>query len=491
MENGKIKGRITVRIEDRNGFVRQECTVENAFTTSFLKAALCQALTGKIGTAVCAGVQYSAAAMTGDFGVYALNTLIEVDADTLFPPYFQDDFSLDPSVVLYNTNGDTTETESVMIPVNSHCFFSHDRHRSAYTFEFVKHSGICTVKSICVGGSTSASYTGLLFGEAAPPTIWTTGTANYFLQHEMKDGQQQTSVWKSVSSSSGFQANFVTKTVNKFSSTQASNLSANIAQANLVGGHVFTSPQGNYVVIKAVVGERTPENIAVNFYYNTDILGTNGVDLRTINIPVTLDEGDTLITDTWQPVIVSRPDNGTLEIFKSISVNENGVRHARITILDPTDPENSEITITDTMPQRIPYGIGFSGNTVGYYMSGFYFADQETPQETRSPCYYFPVSHNVNNGQIRTYYYNSTYNSGVYAKGDFTAFGARFPMKTASAEQFAAPVMTEKGILFCRVNSKTMYYAQVGHVVSGKNLSEPIIKNHNDVLRLIYEYSIS
>jgi hypothetical protein len=89
----KLKGTITVRIEDKTGKVKESCTVENTITNAFLKRILVSAFTqSNVGIALRSASkpstgQYVAYADSGSFGVYAMNKEITVDADTVVPHY--------------------------------------------------------------------------------------------------------------------------------------------------------------------------------------------------------------------------------------------------------------------------------------------------------------------------------------------------------------------------------------------------------------------
>jgi hypothetical protein len=354
---------------------------------------------------------------------------------------------------------------------------------------------------------------GLLLGEAIYQPIWTTGTVDYFLEQTItgiptelcpKGNQQETIVWKGVSSSSQFSANFVTKQVTAYN---ASNLYSNLTNSNLVGGHVFTAANNNKIVLKAVQTSYDASSHVITLYYCTNITGTTTVSSRTITI--TAPEGVSVNT-SFYPVMVSRPDlgdTGKLEIWVTtaqgtFTIGEEaeaedvtGCYVYKLTVEDPTNPGSSDIT--EEFMGVSPYGIGqYNNNTVGYYLSGFYFADlqnddaSKTDKETPEPVYYLPYIY-YRDDSVATHVNSSSWAMGIITDAELTEVSGEYLARTSTSQQANIPVFTDSGILFCRVNSTTMYYVTLSGVISGANLPQTLTKSENDILRLIYEYSLT
>jgi hypothetical protein len=510
----KLTGTITVQIEDQDGNIKQSCTVNNTITNVFLKRAFVSAFTqGNVATALrsvskSSTGQYASYVDSGTFGVYALNKEIDVTENTIIPPYVQRNMtSLDSSVMCYNDGNNATETGNVMIAVDNRSVYSRTSDKHAYRFEYVKNSGVGSVRSICVGRSYSSpqNYTGSLIGEAIYQPMWTTGTSEYFIEHWMtgtptelcpNGNQQGTTVWKSVSSSSQFSANLVTKQITTYAT---SNLYTNIVNASLVGAHIFNN-NGTFVAIKAIMASSTASEIVVRLSYCTSITGNTTVSTR--DITVSVPEGESYNTNYGAPVMVSRPDNGTLEIWLTVSAGAHtlpdesvvyGARVYKIVIAAPTNPAASEYEIEEVgiMPQIVGR---YNNDNTGYYVSGFYFADlqnadaEKTDKEEPEGVYYLPiVGYSV---QGSTMYYNtSTAAYGIAVSTDLTTVYRDYIARYSSSGSTLAPVFTDDGTLFCNVSSSGLYYYEIGGVVSGANLPQTLTKGANDILRLIYEYS--
>ncbi|MDR2115382.1 MAG: hypothetical protein LBP87_03265 [Planctomycetaceae bacterium] len=523
MDTTKFKGRVTAQIEDKDGNIKQSCTVENTVTDAFLKRALFASLNANNpGVALRAASkpttgQFAGFADNGAFGIYALNRDITITTDTVVPPYVTNAMTAYTADTTFYNNGNTVvESAKELIPVDNRSVYRRKAGDNSFIVEYVKNSGVGSVKSICFGRhyNLPQNVTGIAIGEAIYQAIWTTGTVEYFLEQTLtgtpteacpKGNQQETIVWKQVSSSSQFSANLVTKQVTTYNN---SNLSSNLLNSNLVGGHVFDNGSGTKTVVKAVYSalDATAKTHTLLLYYNTDITGSTTVSSRTVTI--TLPEWATPNFPN-NPIMVSRPDTGKLEIFATVAQGEftipaqdegdpttgTGCLVYKLTLETPTDPAASEIT--EEQIGIIPYGIAaYPGSGAIYYLSGFYFADLQnddagrTDKENPEGTYYLPYA----------YYRSATENlslsdnnwaMGLILSDDLSTVKNHYLARTSSSQQFNAPVMTDSGVLYCRVNSTTMYYVTLSGVISGTNLPQTLTKGENDILRLIYEYTLT
>jgi hypothetical protein len=249
--------------------------------------------------------------------------------------------------------------------------------------------------------------------------------------------------------------------------------------------------------VKALHGTNEVNIKRILLHYSTDLLNST-TTTRVVEIPVSETSNVNV-----PPVMVSRPDNGTLELWVSVSSGAfpgpdeepvQGFHLVKAVMTDPADPEFSEITLTDM--GIVPYGFGSYNTGVGIYGSGFYFADLKNADatdkavENRDPVYYLPFTASMRqNGTILNY--STLAAPGITADAGFTGFRKMWLARTASAQEFNAPVMSDAGPVHCRVNSTTLYYAMLGGTVSGANFPSPIVKGENDILRLLYEYSLT
>jgi hypothetical protein len=513
-----LAGRITVQIEDKDGNIKQSCTVENTITDAFLKRSLIASLgSNPAGTALRSiskptTGQYISTVDAGNFGIYALNREIEITKDTVVPPYVTGGcIALASDVVFYNNTNTLVESAKELLAVDNRSVYRRKAGDHSFIVEYVKNSGIGSVKSICFGRQPGYPnyYVGSAIGEAIYQAIWTTGTVEYFLEQRLTGTstalcplgkQQETIVWKQVSSSSQFSANLVTKQVTPYTT---SNLSTNLLNSNLVGGHVFGSN-----VLKATYSASSVEahTYSLLLSYCTNITGSTAINTRVLTFSIP--EYVTACL-SFYPVMVSRPDTAVLEIFVTAASGTfnvptgeedetepvTGCLVYKLTLSTPTDPANSEI-ITESLG-ILPYGIGQQATTaVTQYVSGFYFADlqnddsDKTDKETPEGVYYLPYVQ-YHDGTTLFGLNNSSWAMGVAVSEDFTEIKGEYLARSSASQEFNAPVMTDTGILFCRVNSTTMYYVTLSGVISGATLPQTLVKRENDILRLMYEYTLT
>jgi hypothetical protein len=100
---------------------------------------------------------------------------------------------------------------------------------------------------------------------------------------------------------------------------------------------------------------------------------------------------------------------------------------------------------------------------------------------------YYRNANNTEYAQLN----NNAWAMGLIANKTLTTISGFYPAKTAASAQVNMPVFTDSGVLFCRVNSTTMYYVTLSGVISGANLPQTLTKSENDILRLIYEYTLT
>jgi hypothetical protein len=129
-------------------------------------------------------------------------------------------------------------------------------------------------------------------------------------------------------------------------------------------------------------------------------------------------------------------------------------------------------------------------------LSGFYYADlqnddaEKTDNAEPSGVYYLPITYHRTQA-IASNLNSSSWAYGIKTNEDLTETYGDYIARTGTASTIASPVFTDAGVLQCLVNSTTMYYVTLSGVVSGANFPQALTKKADDVLRLIYEYSLT
>ena len=202
MENLTLQGEIEVVLEDRDGKVKERQIVTNAITEAYERYVFYDmlnagTLSSLLRSNTRTGFNFLTRTLPSLFGLYAMNHDIDIKKDTFLPPYVGDNqASLADGVSFYNVGGSTTESTKEMIPVDQRCYF--DKAKKEFVLEYVKNTGVGTVKSVCVGRAHSIKTDkfSVALAETAVPATWQSGTVNYFLEHTV----DRTFLWKGTTS---------------------------------------------------------------------------------------------------------------------------------------------------------------------------------------------------------------------------------------------------------------------------------------------------
>lgn len=472
MEQLNMQGEIEVVLEDHDGNVKARECVTNCISEAYERYAFYDmlnagTLSSLLRSNTRSGFNLLTRTLPGSFGIYALDHEIDLKKDTFLPPYVGNNLaSIAPGVSFYSVAGSMTESTQEMIPVDQRCYF--DKSKKEYVLEYVKNTGVGTVKSVCVGrahGNKTDKFS-VAIAETAVPATWQSGTLNYLLEHT----SDRTYLWK-TNGSTAWRNDLVTRsTVETVVGTQCySNISSYFG--GLVVGNVV------YKVSKLSVSEdkHIVRLTCINNFRSSTAVVTK-------DITFTCREGMSAHS-TVVPVLVYRPDQNKLEVFVSMSVDDHdgevGCNLQKAVIGNLDDPANLTVEIIDM--GILPYVVSnWSTVTIGYFLTGFYFGGK----------YYLPILGMTNDvgGLITTA--DSSFQTGVVVSSDFETIHNTINCRTSTASEVNAFVLTDGGVQQCRVNASTIPYVHMSQFLSGSNLPNPVTKAPDDVLRIIYRYRI-
>ncbi len=474
MEHLKLQGEIEVVLEDRDGNIKERQVVSNAITEAYERYVFYDmlnagTLSSLFRSNIRSGFNFLSRTLPSSFGIYALSEDIDIKKDTFLPPYVgADQCSLAENVSFYNIAGSMTESTQEMIPVDQRCFF--DKAKKEFVLEYVKNTGVGTVKSVCIGRShlNKTDKFSVTLSETAVPSTWQSGNANYLLEHTAN----ATCLWKTNGSSSSWRNNLVTRSA-------VETISGNVCAG------VITSQCGGLVagntVFKATKRSAADNTHIVRLTY-VNPFRTSGTAVHK-EVTFTCQEGMTVDTNV-APVMVMRPDLGTLEIFITLSIGDHGgtfgchLQKAVVGHLD--DPANLSVEIVDLGIK--PYAISnWTSTAVGYYLTGFFHDDR----------YYLPVYAVTDEYENTTVTAEADFQTGLVLSEDFSTVHNSVNFRTATANEVNAFVLTDGGVVQCRASAAGIPYVHLSQVLSGANLPQAVTKKVDDVLRIQYRYKLS
>ncbi len=472
MENLKLQGEIEVVLEDRDGKVKERQVVSNAITEAYERYVFYDmlnagTLSSLLRSNTRSGCNFLTRTLPSVFGLYAMNHDIDIKRDTFLPPYVGDNqTSLADNVSFYNVGGSATESTQEMIPVDQRCYF--DKAKKEFVLEYVKNTGVGTVKSVCVGRTHSikADKFSVALAETAVPATWQNGNTNYLLEHTT----DATCLWK-INGTTAWRNNLVTRSTEAVGGT---------ACAGVVGSYFGGLVAGN-VVYKAAKQSASGANHVVRLTYINNFRTSGTTAYK--DITFTCREGMTVNT-AMTPVMVMRPDRNKLEIFVTLSVGDHdgtiGCNLQKAVIGNLDDPANLTVEIEDL--RILPYAVSnWSSASVGYHLNGFFHEGK----------YYLPVYGIKSGDEELTVTAEAAFQTGVVVSSDFSTVHNSVNFRTATSNEVNAFVLTDGGVVQCRVNATTIPYVHLSQVLSGSNLPQAVTKNVDDVLRIIYRYKLS
>ena len=509
----KAVGRVTVQLEEPTGdskvrgrVIKSE-THENTITDPFLANILArQMFTTPIGTAM-RGVtktastppgQYAAIHNSGTWGIYALNSQSPVTKATKIPPYINTQESVASNVTFYNVNASTTETNMEMVPVDARSGFEFVEGDNTHTLEYIKNTGTGIVRTVMLGRAHNApdSTCGVLFGEFAHQAKWIDGypgtcvqtmldrtrlikggpTAPKLLDLLTKDILEgtvardaiptllDTSYWSTLlpSSNGGTTGAAGSVLVNghPYRVDYVSNVAGTSVTIRISGwSHAAAAPAGNY---------------------------------KDIIIPI--EAGTTAMT--YHPITVFNPVTENLECFVSVSYgmfpgtpNKYGINVKKVVFSDFPPSANMAaipnfVNITETVTDL---GIWEYGPAAPAQYQGLGFFDHLV-NRYYLPCY---VKANPTTGALITrgttnFCPGYIFDNNWEIVGEWIARSAG----TGNVGGSIVPMRTDRGLAYGLYDLATPYYPNITQVISGVVLAENYEKTSDNVLRLIYSYTL-
>jgi hypothetical protein len=478
-----LKGTAEILLEDRQGRVKRRVTAKNTLSEAFKRYILYDAfnhssLGGLLGAAV--GASYTALARSAPSLYYlcALKAPIQVTPHTYTPPYFQKAMvGLNENVAFYGAASLTAETDKVMTRANAKCYNGFATRETVA--EYRKNTGAGWVAAIAVG-SQNSTFAQACEAYRVPqidwqaPLDWTSQTSGQWLTEHTEEG---TVLYKYVDAGGTVletrveSFNLQTKAyVNYGPDPAMRNSILALTAGTVVGDDIF----------RVALQSATAPNYIVRLQFIRDWRHQSAVQTRDITVPNT-----NTVTPTMtpcHPVLVYNRDTGSLEIFQTTSQGRHvgdayGYTVAKITV-NPTSLE----TATEYSGVQ-PYGVSTypAAPTNNYYAQGF-CGDGE---------YRLPVSHVwVEPTYVPLAWYDANVQHGIVTNGDLTEVkdfcGFRWTgfaaMAYAHTDLGVMPVIPSMTGLPCVFQSQ---------MVSALNLETPILKEEEDVLRILYHYGLA
>ena len=497
MSGISIKGHVTLQVEDKQGNVKQRVEADNALAPAALNALLFNGLTKFSTTAQTllgfgGGITVSQqVGVLGSpmFGIYALNDTVNPEKIWFKPPYAAEDYaSLSDKVLYYCTGANITEDVRMMARVPQRSYFDI---RSKYHAEYVKSMGISgTIKSIVVGTAHSALLTTTASNVDFRPwgSSWNEPVQNNFFTTALGANTTHGVAWEHKTDRTIAHCRGGTSYYTYDFKTQ--DIVNNTGTTELVSGYLVHTNAGKRIA-NIVDNDGTPTASVHNIKLTTS---TNWATPVTRVIPTPNIEANSLSTTRNAfPVLVMRPDTGKIEIFLSLDYDASGCRLVK-GVIDANDPTTGEITWVEM--GRIPYIIGYV--TPANRINGYY--------DTETSTYWLPYAsfigangvrvsctgtHTVPGVKLRANG-SGIFNSGTYSDSIVVDF---YIARTgqSSTHHVLDIVQSSFGIHQGHFRSSAAaerHFHDYGMVFSAVNLSTPIHREIDDVLRLIYTYQL-
>jgi hypothetical protein len=508
MENSlKISGSIELILEDKDGNVKERQVHHNAITNAYKKLALSAIIKNTSPQFMALNQQneginagYSAAdgaTLLSTCGIYLMNKTISVDPELSRPPYVDEynNLGYDPSVVFYydTVNGDLAENSMYLQKAPTRSGWSPKNTGAEYSFEFVKNTYAGTVRSIAIGRAFNiANYPGFSqrpFDKKLPTESYS--GAGQLVNYLIEDTANGTIVWRSQGNTAPYNVYGYNLKTYEYVNIQNSIPCNNIVTAT--SGHVF----GNdiwYVNARTIAATNVQITVSRIINWKT----ANAVTSQVISVPLnTGNAGDPAVTNNGvagpntdtnnNPVCVSR--DGKLEIFFTSGWNTAAQKYIirKLTI----NPADTTMTVNGTSSNW--KGV-ISTYTCDFWISSWLLTNAGKCLgffNSTNNKYYLPIcgrigSDKINNSQLANV--NKQY--GVILNADLEAFDRYYT---------ASPVANQR-LIWGQADEWRQYLPNIANylsvwtgsdVMSMLNLENPITKNGDDVLRVIYSYKIN
>jgi hypothetical protein len=258
--------------------------------------------------------------------------------------------------------------------------------------------------------------------------------------------------------------------------------SGTMSSAIIVNGRAF----------RATYTSNTPTAITIT-------LSSVNTAATVVTRPIVFEVSPTTTYDhSFRPVLVARPDNGTLEVFLATGVGlfddgDGNMKHgvevkkaiisniaastllANMTVAFETVGVFNEVPTVTTPMQTSAFSSGYYDVETGqYYLPCGVSVSETTGVVERM----MSLDTELSNGFCPGYIFDADWN----IVDEYLAF---------ADNTFLCPVKTDVGMAFCAPITTGMNYYIVGQVISGLVFEKDYIKTADNVLRLIYSITLA
>lgn len=508
-----MDGKVTVRLENkRTGKIEKEETHQNAITDGFLRYMLANAISSATLHPLLRGGVKNVAPLSqinmlhpplhgtanGLWGIYALKEARDITKRTHIPPYLNGVNAIDEELVTFwNANPATVENMKEMQLVDFRSGYSRINGENKHTVEYLKNTHIGTVRSVVLGRAHTSplSFVGQTIGELTHQANWITGRAATAVEHR----SDRTLLWKA-------------------SATTPVIIDLNSKEIHLTGVGRTPISNANLLLLLNLATTTGAGCVVMNGgFFRGDIgtVGTGFVNVRLSrfitdavaqvrDVRIDFPAGMTY-TDTCFPITVARPDLGdVVEVFL-ITANgiptAGGASGAKVTKvifsnIFSVDLPNIQAEIVDcgVMTGPVPSaralfeGLGFYDTEKSqYWLPCMMSADRITGNVVANgnaetvPGYIFNAGPTIGTGENRQQQLTRVYEEDWSAR----AAGAGNPGGAI------CPVIDNNGLNSILYDVATPYYPKISQVLSGVVLSEDYVKTDENILRIIYSYTLA
>ncbi len=500
--NTKVQGTVDIEVIDKTtGEVIQHHQQTNTLTNAFLNAMLIDMLARPVSRNMFFNIfpanthfdMYASAlagadnplittASPANMGLYVMGIPCGVTSETMVAPYLADDHKgLSKDVVWYNagTSPSATEASDCIIPHKPSFHFDPATHTMSTVW--VKNTGTGTIRSI-IWGVMHGKQEDMIASVINPQNVntgWMSDGNTTIDGYAVEFKTDDTIKWIG-NSSEKIAYSLVSKTRMTAPVSSSPSTSAN-TRALVMNGHYFT------------MSRQTPANdtipVQINVYPNW-CTKSGSISSTPIALTFKAPEGQMAVTDVW-PVFVARPQSNQIDVYMHTyrgTVGENTGCYIQKATID-------SVALTATQPAFVgwsKYAIGnFSQTDLQY---GF----------SRQGKIYLPYL-GVFDGMY-TQTASTTYMPGVILDVDLNEYLGGFLYSIAASSiassakgtaKFLTDLVwcvTEYGVQQVRMGTgtaKQLPYISMSQVMCGLDLTEPITKGTNDVVRLTYSFKLS
>ena len=409
-----------------------------------------------------------------------------VTKKTHFATYVKGTVELEDSVVFYNDANTTTESNRVLIPVDSRTGYGLEESNNCLNIEYTKNTGTGIIKSIIFGRSyaSDTAVTGLVCGEVMHLASWIIGRTGTVLKH-LPD---RTQFIKTTSSNYGLICDLLNKdytlgaaagtaVVGKWTGTSLSQRT----NAASVEGHAGFMTADNRIY-RCAYQSHTSTDVTVRVSIWTE----NSTAVQTKDVVFPIESGE-VYTTLFLPVAVYKPVSDTIEIYLATSVGQHDLPNTKYTA-------HVQKCVLSNLNAPIIANVADTVTTLGYFdaMVPGAFAVREDIgyYDHITNLTYIPCATSIDpiTGAVIVKATVSIAPGGIFdgawqLTGDYIA-------KSIGAGGFISYVRTDKGVIPMMIDTATMYYPQVTQVLSGVVLAQEFEKTTDNILRILYQYKL-